>query len=501
MIVEGQSIISVGIDIGTSTTKFIVSHLKYAKVSSHFSLPRYEIVERKIMYESPMYSTPLKGNRDEIDLRALAKWLEEQYKQAGVNLSEVKSGAVIITGDTATKKNAESILHYLADKSGDFVVAVAGASLEALLAGKGSGAFLRSKEIKGSVANIDIGGGTANVVVFRRGKVLGTITYHVGGRLIELDENGKIKFISSSIQPWLCLKNYRLQLNQKMTFKEMRQIVQEMCKDMVNSLINEKPIRLDDPLIHSTTFQVIPSIDEVVISGGIGKLLEKESPKTLYDTAVYGDIGPLLAHEVVKAIEKSSLKIIHAKQTSRATVIGAGTQSTEISGATIHVSSSRLPLRNLPIMTIEFNNVQVKNGDYIHQQIKRAMMEWKQYFQEEQETPIGIHIRGIAYCSYQILKEMARTLFSLYEQYFPKNSVLVVMCENDIAKALGQLLVLQSNHKIDIISIDQVVVEQGDYIDIGEMINQSVVPVVIKTLAFMKNEEVTPLENNDHVNG
>ncbi|WP_328092146.1 ethanolamine ammonia-lyase reactivating factor EutA, partial [Geobacillus kaustophilus] len=30
--VEGQSIISVGIDIGTSTTKFIVSHLKYAKV-------------------------------------------------------------------------------------------------------------------------------------------------------------------------------------------------------------------------------------------------------------------------------------------------------------------------------------------------------------------------------------------------------------------------------------------------------------------------------------
>ncbi|RDE26782.1 ethanolamine utilization protein [Parageobacillus thermoglucosidasius] len=476
-----------GIDIGTSTTKFIVSHLKYAKVSSHFSLPRYEIVERKIVYESPMFSTPLKEKRDEIDLKTLALWLEEQYKKAGVTVSEVKSGAVIITGETATKKNAENILHYLAEKAGDFVVAIAGAGLEALLAGKGSGAFLRSKEVKGTVANIDIGGGTANVALFRRGKVLGTITYHVGGRLIELDQNGEITFISPSIQPWLQSKNFRLQVKKKICFKEMQQIVQEMCKEMLDSLTGQKPIRSDDSLIHSTSFQVIPPIDEVMISGGIGQLLGKEAPATIYDTVVYGDIGPLLAHEVVKAVENCSLKLIKATQTSRATVIGAGMQSTEISGATIHVAPSRLPIRNLPIMMIELNEEQIKNGDCVYEQIKNAMIEWKQYFQEEQEIPFAVCIRGISYCSYAGLKEVAKILFSLYEQYFPRNLVLVVVCENDIAKALGQLLVLQSKNKVDIISIDQVVVEQGDYIDIGETINQSMVPVVIKTLAFMKN--------------
>ncbi|WP_232511535.1 ethanolamine ammonia-lyase reactivating factor EutA [Parageobacillus thermoglucosidasius] len=485
--VESQSMISVGIDIGTSTTKFIVSHLKYAKVSSHFSLPRYEIVERKIVYESPMFSTPLKEKRDEIDLKTLALWLEEQYKKAGVTVSEVKSGAVIITGETATKKNAENILHYLAEKAGDFVVAIAGAGLEALLAGKGSGAFLRSKEVKGTVANIDIGGGTANVALFRRGKVLGTITYHVGGRLIELDQNGEITFISPSIQPWLQSKNFRLQVKKKICFKEMQQIVQEMCKEMLDSLTGQKPIRSDDSLIHSTSFQVIPPIDEVMISGGIGQLLGKEAPATIYDTVVYGDIGPLLAHEVVKAVENCSLKLIKATQTSRATVIGAGMQSTEISGATIHVAPSRLPIRNLPIMMIELNEEQIKNGDCVYEQIKNAMIEWKQYFQEEQEIPFAVCIRGISYCSYAGLKEVAKILFSLYEQYFPRNLVLVVVCENDIAKALGQLLVLQSKNKVDIISIDQVVVEQGDYIDIGETINQSMVPVVIKTLAFMKN--------------
>ncbi|KHF26860.1 reactivating factor for ethanolamine ammonia lyase [Anoxybacillus sp. BCO1] len=138
-------------------------------------------------------------------------------------------------------------------------------------------------------------------------------------------------------------------------------------------------------------------------------------------------------------------------------------------------------------MMIELDNEQIKNRDYVYEQIKHAMIEWKQYFQGEQEIPFAIHIRGISYCSYAVLKEVAKILFSLYEKYFPRNPVLVVICENDIAKALGQLLVLQSNNKVDIISIDQVVVEQGDYIDIGETINQSMVPVVIKTLAFMKN--------------
>ncbi|KPD00480.1 reactivating factor for ethanolamine ammonia lyase [Geobacillus sp. BCO2] len=255
-----------------------------------------------------MYSTPLKGKRDEIDLETLVGWLEDQYQKAGVDIRDVKSGAVIITGETATKKNAESILHYLAEKSGDFVVAIAGASLEALLAGKGSGAFSRSKEVKGIIANLDIGGGTANVVLFQRGKVLGTITYHVGGRLIELSQNGEITFISPSIQSWLDSKNYRLYINKKISFTEIQQIVQQMCNDMLDSLTGQQPIRSDDSLIHSTSFQVIPPIDEVMISGGIGRLLEEEAPKTIYDTAIYGDVGPLLAHEVVKAIEKVFIK-------------------------------------------------------------------------------------------------------------------------------------------------------------------------------------------------
>jgi ethanolamine utilization protein EutA len=60
--------------------------------------------------------------------------------------------------------------------------------------------------------------------------------------------------------------------------------------------------------------------------------------------------------------------------------------------------------------------------------------------------------------------------------------VLAVVCENDMAKALGQALRLQT--KFQVICIDQIGIEHGDYIDIGAPLNDELVPVVVKTLAF-----------------
>lgn len=141
------SFTSVGIDIGTSTTKLIVSRLRLGRVSGASHLPRYEIVERELHYASPIYSTPLLS-QDEIDMDEVARILRDEYDHIGLSLSEVKSGAVIITGEMATKTNARRVVHYLAERSGDFVVAAAGADLEGLLAGKGSGAEQRSRSFR-----------------------------------------------------------------------------------------------------------------------------------------------------------------------------------------------------------------------------------------------------------------------------------------------------------------------------------------------------------------
>jgi ethanolamine utilization protein EutA len=469
---------SVGIDIGTSTTKLMMSELTLGRVSSHFALPHFEIIDRKVTYVSDIISTPLKSD-DEINLEVLISWLEQEYSSMGVSLSDIKSGAVIITGETAIKRNADAILHYLAERSGDFVVAIAGASLEGVLAGRGSGAYERSKMQKDVVANIDIGGGTANVVLFQQGKVLETITFHVGGRLIEVNAAGEILAVSSSLRSWLVYKNIILEKGMVLTLEELTKITLQLCADVLNCLAGRTSIRVLKSLVHSSSCEVLPEIHELVISGGVGRLTHEPPPASLQEVAIYQDIGPLLASKLMKALKSYPFRVIAASQTSRATVIGAGMQSTRISGATVSIQRDKLPLRNVPVVKLPVYQ------DGLANQLESFLLKGKELYAENDHLPFALSLGGnIPYLPYQQLKELAGVIGTVYTRLFPRASVLVVICENDMAKALGQALRLYSASEIDVICIDQIVIDHGDYIDIGEPLHDTMVPVVVKTLAF-----------------
>jgi ethanolamine utilization protein EutA len=468
---------SVGIDIGTSTTKLIMSELTLGRVSSHFALPHFEIIDRKVTYGSDIISTPLKS-QDEINLQALIEWLEGEYHSMGVSFSEIKSGAVIITGETAIKQNADAILHYLAERSGDFVVAIAGASLEGVLAGRGSGAYERSKRAKGVVANIDIGGGTANVVLFQQGKVLETITFHVGGKLIEVNAAGEILAVSSSLRPWLDFRKISLEKGMRLALNQLSEITAQLCCDLLDCLAGKTLIAELKSLVHSSSSETLPGIQEVVISGGVGRLTHEHKPTKISEVAIYNDIGPMLASKLVEALKSYSFHVVAATQTSRATVIGAGMQSTRISGATVSIRSEKLPLRNIPVVRVPV----CQPG--LDKQLESQFLKGKELYGENADLPFAISLAHIPYLNYQQVKELARVIGTLYTRLFPRASVLVVICENDMAKALGQALLLYSARDIDVICIDQIIIDHGDYIDIGEPLHDTMVPVVVKTLAF-----------------
>ncbi|MGG3466805.1 ethanolamine ammonia-lyase reactivating factor EutA [Neobacillus pocheonensis] len=462
---------SVGIDIGTSTTKLIMSELTIGRVSSHFALPHFGIIERKVTYVSEMIETPLK-EKEEIDLPSLVTWLKNEYRKAGFNLADIKSGAVIITGQTAINKNADALIHYLAERSGDFVVAIAGASLEGVLAGRGSGAYEHSQKSKGIVANIDIGGGTANVVLFQQGKVLGTITFHVGGRLIEINSLGEVLAVSPSLKPWLLAKNYQIEKGVRLTFGELGEISSALCVDMLDVLAGKKSVASLESLLHSSSYKSLPRIEEVIISGGVGRLILESPPTTIAEAAKYNDMGPLLASCLQKKLVEYPFEIVGAVQTARATVIGAGMQTTKLSGATITIQANLLPFRNIPIVEVTLNT----------KEMEQQFLKGKQMYEGYDRLPFAIGITRTSYLTYPQIKELSLTIGSLYAKHFPQAEILLVVCENDMAKALGQALCLETS--LDIICIDQINIQHGDYIDIGVPLNDSIVPVVVKTLAF-----------------
>ena len=177
-----EVILSAGIDIGTSTTQLIFSRLTLENQAVSYMAPQIDIVDKEVVYRSPIYFTPLKSAA-EIDAEAVKGIVRREYAAAGMSPGEIQTGAVIITGETARKRNANEVLAALSDMAGDFVVATAGPDLESVLSARGAGADTLSKKRRMAVANLDVGGGTSNIALYQNGALRGTCCLDIGGAL------------------------------------------------------------------------------------------------------------------------------------------------------------------------------------------------------------------------------------------------------------------------------------------------------------------------------
>lgn len=473
---------SIGLDIGTSTTKMIVSRLLIDETKNRFSLPGVRIVDRQIQYTSDIYTTPVKNDID-IDVDALAAILSNEYSRSGVKLSDVKAGAVIITGETARKENAEAIIHYLAEKAGDFVIATAGNDLEGILAGKGSGAFKRSNDLDGAIANVDIGGGTANVALFQNGIVIQTFTFHVGGRLIRLSKNGTAEYISPYIQPWLDAHLFNVTPGLPVTYRQLYTIGEKMGEAMFSFLIG-KPVSHAELLLVAPLAKPVVPVQEVMFSGGVARMMETTRPITMGSVTRHGDMGPLLAYALSETADKYPITIQRASETTRATVIGAGMQNTEVSGATVFVDESLLPIKNVPILKVAVESDGDWNPVLFEERVINVLQQAKQLYQDHSGAPFALALSDISYCTYAMLTSIAETIQIGFNLYDRESNLIVVICEADMAKALGQALTKKSPPHRKIICLDQIDFTHGDYIDLGLPVAGEAISISIKTLAF-----------------
>ena len=460
-----KEIISVGIDIGTTTTQIIFSKLSVQNTASLFLVPKVKITDKKIIYKSQIYFTPLL-EAAKIDLNALKLILEQEYEKANIDKSLISTGAVIITGETSRKENAEEVINFLSEYAGDFVVATAGPDLEAILAGFGAGAAELSKNVSSKVINFDIGGGTTNAAIFWDGDTLDAFALDIGGRLIKFDEAGKVIYISNRLNKIISSLNLNIKLYSKPVFSELKILTDSFARVFFN-INNCVPLETHMEELFITHGTKGISSEIIMFSGGVAEFIySKEEITSMERVLRFGDIGPLLGYSIRELLESSNYKIYEPKEKIRATVIGAGSHSLKISGSTIIYEEDILPLKNIPIIKIsELENLDesIKNKNNIYGNELTA-----------------IAFKGPKSPSYLEIKSMAKSISLAFEKNY--NPILIIV-ENDFAKALGQTLknMLPSSNKV--ICLDNIKVDNGDYIDIGKPI-ASVIPVVVKTLIF-----------------
>ena len=437
-------LLSVGLDVGTTSTQMVVSRLTVENRAGAFSVPEMDISERKILYQSRVHFTPLLGI-DRVDGAALRRIVEAEYEHAGIRREDVDTGAVIVTGETSRKENARAVMEALSDFAGDFVVATAGPDLESVLAAKGAGAVSFSECTGKRVLHFDIGGGTSNLALIEDGKITATACLNVGGRLVKI-EDGKIGYVSPVLQGFF---------HGKVGDTANEQELAALAGNLAQVLEMAAGLReADDRLERLTTKEAdglphfhVGNGGVISFSGGVADCIEGER-----DWLSFGDIGVLLG----RAIRCSRLcggEYMLGEQTIRATVIGAGCHSAQLSGSTVFHQNITFPLKNLPV---------VRDAEDLG----------------KLDGPGVLAISGEA-LDFAGVRDLAKDLAARIEP------PIYLAASGDMAKALGVQLALILGQGKEILCIDRVRLGEGDYLDVGAPIGPAL-PVVVKTLVLGK---------------
>lgn len=460
-------LLSVGLDVGTTSSQMVVSRLAIENKAGAFSVPEMEIAERQIVYKSPVYFTPLMG-RDLVNGAALRDIVEQEYTKAGISRGDVDTGAIIITGETSRRENARAVLEALADLAGDFVVATAGPDLESVLAAKGAGAVAYSERTGKRVLHFDIGGGTSNLALIEDGKIVATTCLNVGGRLVKIDRDRRMCYVSPVLKGL-----FAGQPGQHADKGDLTALAEGLARvlEMAAGLrepdawlqkLETKGIATPlGPLACAECSRAQPGswrdaarelarndIPKVIsFSGGVADCIE-----TQWNWLEFGDIGPLLG----QAIRRSRLcqqAYMLGAETIRATVIGAGSHSAQLSGSTVFYQNVDFPLKNLPVAE--------RLGD-----LSRL------------DGPGVLALRGDA-ADFAAVQALAAEIAGRV------SGPVLVAVEQDMAKALGVQLALRLGPGAQILCIDRVRLGEGDYLDVGAPVGPAL-PVVVKTLVMGK---------------
>ena len=466
-------ILSVGVDVGSSTSHLVFSKLVLIK-DEHSVTQRFNIEERDITYEGRIINTPFLDDNT-IDIKRLTDFFKEEYQRAGIDPADIQTGAVIITGESARKQNAKQIAEALSNDAGKFVAATAGPNFESLIAAMGSGAAVRSKDRKKTILSCDIGGGTSNIALTKDGEILSTSCISVGGRVLGVNSEGTIWRIDEpalKVMQHLGL-NYKIgdqisKADSKNIARTLAQALFEVIRGPAKSALARQLMLTDD--------LVFPDrIDEYSFSGGVAELMYGGVDK-------YDDIGQILADQINSLTPELSAAVIEPDNKIRATVIGAGAYSLSISGSSGFMDDKiAFPIRNVPVIRVDVDRSKLS----VEHIISQINVSFKRFDVEEGQDIIALYFKDPVMASYPQLELFARSIEGALTNSIQNKIPIILIFDTDIACSVGNVIRRETDLKTNLLSLDELNLKEGDWIDIGEpLVAGQVFPVTVKSLVF-----------------
>ncbi len=465
-------LVSVGVDIGSSTSLLVFSRLELEREDS-----RYVPVSRTVLYESEILLTPYLDGLT-IDGNALGRFIDRQYRAAGLRREDVDSGALILTGAALSRHNSRAIGDLFAQETGRFVVVSAGDNLEATMAAYGSGAVTLSANGHHDLMNVDIGGGTTKMALCSHGKIREVAAMDVGARLVVCDDKGTIVRLEEAGRRIGKAVGLDLELGGTVQATELTRMAAYMA-DRLFEVVHQAPLSPESQqLMRTPSLSSTSHVDAVTFSGGVSEFIYQRQ------ASQFGDLGPLLAEAIRTRIAQTRVQVLQPPVGIRATVIGASQYTVQVSGSTIFLSpQDAVPIRNVPVVAPVLN----LSGDEIsmaavRDSVRRAL---DRMGLVGTNSPVALAFQWEGSSTYARIHALCDGIVAGMEDTLNTQNPVVLVNDGDVGGLFGLHLKEELRLPNPVISIDGIDLREFDYIDIGALIPATgAVPVVIKSLVF-----------------
>jgi len=433
-------------------------------------------VGRRLHYESNILLTPYRTGTT-IDGEALGDFISFQYDLAGLRREDIDTGALILTGVALQRENSRAIAELFAEEAGRFVAVSAGDSLEAIMAAHGSGAVALSAKNQRTILNVDMGGGTVKFAICQDGRVTETAALDVGARLVVVDEGQRIIGLEKASQRIAERIGLRITLGERMETEQMKAFAAYMAEQLLHVMRLKSLPPSARELLRTPPLVYDGKVDGIVFSGGVSEFIYDRQSQT------FGDLGQLLAAEMLGRLPLSGTEILKPLAGIRATVIGASQYTVQVSGSTIYISTiEAVPVRNMPVIRPDLPLGEEIDPTAVKSAIERAL---QRFDLVQSEKPVALMLKWSGSATYHRLNALCRGIVDGLMQNLVRGNPIVLVSDGDIGGLLGIHMKDEIRAPNPVISIDGIQLNEFDFVDIGSFIPSSgAVPVIIKSLIF-----------------
>jgi ethanolamine utilization protein EutA len=260
--------------------------------------------------------------------------------------------------------------------------------------------------------------------------------------------------------------------------EDVEKIAEKLAEALIEVVNGPAHSELAKQLMVTDDLDYSNRIDEIMFSGGVSEFIYGARGD-------YNDLGAVLASKIVSLKHLLKAPVVEPIQKIRATVIGAGAYSLSISGSSGFMDDKlTLPLRNVPVIRVdvEYEKLSV---DHVVSQINMA---FNRFDLVEGQEIVALFFKDAVRGHYPSLELFAKSVETALPNCVRRKVPVILIFEKDIACSVGKVIRRETSLKTNLLSLDELSLNDGDWIDINKpLVGCQVFPVTVKSLVFPMN--------------